>query len=120
MAGIFSLAILTPVGASGGWSIVSSPNIGTSINDLLGLSCFSAVSCNAVGLYFNTSLDAYQSLIESWNGTTWSIVPSPDNGTAYNVLPAVSCRLPAGSCTAVGDFYNTNLGVYQNLIDSRR
>ena len=100
------------------WSIVRSPNIGTNVNDLLGVSCRSLDSCQAVGLYFNTSLHDYQTLTESWNGHIWSIVPSANDGTAYNVLAAVSCRPKRGSCTAVGDYYNTSLATYQTLIES--
>lgn len=100
------------------WSIVPSPNEGTSDNDLLGVSCGAAGSCQAVGLYFNTSLDAYQTLTEGWNGSRWSVVPSPNNGAAYNVLAAVSCRPSARSCKAVGNYFNASLSTYQSLIES--
>ena len=100
------------------WSIAPSPNNGTAGNDLLGVSCQSANSCQAVGLYFVTSLGHYRTLVESWDGTTWSIVPSPNNGTGYNVLAAVSCRRAARSCQAVGNYLNTSLGTYQTLTES--
>jgi hypothetical protein len=100
------------------WSIVPSPDIGTSVNDLLGVSCHRPNLCEAVGLYLDASLGQYQTLIESWNGTSWSIVASPNNGTSYNVLAAVSCRRTARSCQAVGNYYDTSLGVYKSLIES--
>jgi hypothetical protein len=59
-----------------------------------------------------------QTLVESWNGTSWSILATPDDGSAYNVLAAVSCRRKAGSCQAVGNYDNTSLSTYQNLIES--
>ena len=100
------------------WTIVPSPNMGTNVNDLLGVSCHGPNSCEAVGLYLNASLAQYQTLIESWNGTTWTIVPSPNNGMGYNVVSAVSCRRTARSCQAVGYYYDTSLGVYKSLIES--
>jgi hypothetical protein len=100
------------------WSIVPSPDIGTNVNGLLGVSCQSPNLCEAVGAYLNASLGQYQTLIESWNGTSWTIVPSPNNGTGYNVLAAISCRRTARSCQAVGNYLNTGLGVYQSLIES--
>jgi hypothetical protein len=100
------------------WSITSSPDVGTGQNGFIGVACSSARFCEAVGLSFNTSLGAYQTLIESWNGSSWSIVPSPNNGTAYNVLEGVSCRPAGRSCTAVGNYDNTDLNTYRSLIES--
>jgi hypothetical protein len=34
---------------------------------------------------------ALQTLIESWNGSVWSIASSPDSGAGDNTLDAVSC-----------------------------
>ena len=102
------------------WSIVPSPDHGTGDNDLLGVSCDSPNLCEAVGLYLDTSLGQYQTLIESWSGANWSIAPSPDNGTAYNVLAAVSCVRADRKCQAVGNYRNASLGVYQTLIESLR
>lgn len=50
----------------------------------------SADSCTAVG-YYTTRNDGDLSLIESWNGTDWSVVPSPDPSAGYNDLNSVSC-----------------------------
>jgi hypothetical protein len=102
------------------WSIVASPDIGTKVNVLDAVSCRSHDSCQAVGGYFNASLDDYQTLAESWDGRTWSIVPSPDNGTAYNVLDAVYCRPRHKACTAVGNYFNSSLSTIQTLIESTR
>jgi hypothetical protein len=83
------------------WSIVSSPNVSATDNNLLlGVSCFSASACTAVGDYYLGS--TYQTLIEQWNGTSWSIASSPDtSATQINILRGVSCT-SASSCTAVG------------------
>src|SRR5262249_52179668 len=42
-----------------------------------------------------------RTLVESWNGTRWSVVPSPNRGVRYNELHGVSCA-PAATCTAAG------------------
>ena len=83
------------------WSIVTSPNTSTSQNnDLTGVSCTSSSACTAVGSYMNSS-SVQQTLIEAWNGTTWSIVSSPNGSSLPNVLEGVSCT-SASNCTAVG------------------
>ena len=102
------------------WSIVASPDIGTKVNVLDAVSCRSHDSCKAVGGYFNASLGDYQTLTESWDGRAWSIVPSPDNGTAYNVLDAVYCRPRHKACTAVGNYLNSSPSTIQTLIESTR
>jgi len=83
------------------WSIVTSPNTSaTHGNDLNGVSCISASNCTAVGTYDNGT--AEQTLIEQWNGATWSIVTSPNtSATLSNILEGVSC-ISASNCTAVG------------------
>ena len=97
------------------WTRTSSPNGGTDYNALWSVSCTSATSCIAVGFYDNTS-NVYRTLIESWNGTDWTRLSSPNVGAIHNFLWAVSC-VPAAPCTAVGSFWNTS-GVDRTLIES--
>ena len=97
------------------WSVVPSPDNGTSSNDLNDVSCPSAGQCIAVGSYFNNSLGATRTLVETWNGTTWSVVPSPDTGTGNNELSGVSCGT-ATSCMAAGSYFNGL--VHSALIES--
>ena len=84
------------------WSIVPSPNPGTagSIPDLRGVSCTSATACTAIGYYFTRFHGPGRTLIESWNGTAWSIMPSPSRGSD-SYLQDVSCT-SAAACTATG------------------
>jgi len=106
------------------WSAVTSPNSGSGNNELDSVSCISATSCTAVGSSSaEADLDAANTLVESWDGTTWSVVTSPDGtipaGTQQgpNDLLGVSCV--AASCTAVGD--NRSAGPENNqytLIES--
>jgi len=82
------------------WSVLTSPNVGTSSNSLNGVSCLSARSCVAVGSYGDSGSPA-QTLIESWNGSMWSVITSPNVGIYANYLDGVSC-VSASSCVAVG------------------
>jgi hypothetical protein len=88
------------------WSVVPSPNSGTP-QALYGVSCVSAAACTAVGYYTGTGGITLNTLIESWNGTGWSVVPSP-NPSDDSVLKGVSC-VSATACTAVG-FGNPGTG----------
>ncbi len=82
------------------WSIVPSPNVSPSLGNYLdGVSCLSATFCTAVGSFITKQGD--KTLVESWDGSTWSIVPSPDTGYIDGLL-SVSCT-SASACTAVGD-----------------
>jgi RHS repeat-associated protein len=100
------------------WSIVSSPNTSSSeVNYLQAVSCTSASACTAVGYSINGSSNIQQTLIESWNGTAWSIVSSPNtSSTLANYLYGVSCT-SASACTAVG-YSVTSGGTQQTLIEA--
>jgi len=100
---------------SNDWSIVSSPNTGaTQHNALRGVTCVSASECWAVGYYLSDN--AAQTLIERWDGTSWSIVSSPNtSATQSNFLLGVTC-MSASECWAVGYYYNDNV-ISQTLIE---
>jgi len=91
------------------WSIVPSPNAGGALINLAGVSCVSVRACTAVGDFFGGN-GVDKTLIESWNGTTWSVVPSPNavhGAGAINVLGGVSCA-SAATCVAVGNYIKGN------------
>jgi hypothetical protein len=80
------------------------------------ISCTSPVACVAVGAY-NGCCDVSQTLALVWNGTTWSISPSPQrSGTEGRSLTAVSCTT-ASACEAVGSADNSS-GVSVAIADS--
>lgn len=88
------------------WAVVSSQSPAGNAY-IQSVSCTSATNCTAVGDYdyddFSTGY-IYKSLIETTtDGKTWSIVPSPNNGTGGTWLSGVSCT-SATDCTAVGDY----------------
>jgi hypothetical protein len=87
------------------WSIVSSPNTSATQNNLLdGVTCASASACWAAGYYFGNT--GVQTLIEQWDGTSWSIVTSPNtSSTQNNALFGVTCA-PLSDCWAVGYYFN--------------
>lgn len=74
-----SLAITTLVESesAGKWSIVTSPNAPGSLSALGSISCISSALCMAVGDNDNgTGLRL--ALSELWNGTAWTIIPTPN------------------------------------------
>ena len=75
---------------------------------VLGVSCTSTTFCMAVGASNGT-------LTESWNGSVWSVVPSPSPSSSYNAFESVSC-VSATDCVAVGGS-NDSEGVTQSLAE---
>jgi hypothetical protein len=86
-----------------GWSVVPSPN--KSLLDDSELSAVSAVASNdiwAVGNYQVAFQYQWETFIEHWDGTAWSIVPSPNpSGSQVTYLTGVSA-LSANDVWAVG------------------
>ncbi len=78
------------------WTVVASPTL-SDISWLNSVSCVSASFCVAVG-YVGTNQEP---LIEAWNGTSWSVIPSPEHSGAGAILNGVSC-VSASFCMAVG------------------
>lgn len=68
------------------WSIVPSPNVGTGVNGLTGVLAFTSNDAWATGHYYQQATGKYQTLAMHWNGTSWSIVPTPNVGTDSNFL----------------------------------
>lgn len=104
------------------WSVVASPNrpLNAWDNYLNGVSCTSPSQCVAVGEAGSTnpSTPISQTLVESWNGSTWSITPSPTpSPTTLAELQAVSC-VNSVSCVAVGSNENSAAGTDFSLIET--
>lgn len=83
------------------WTIVSSPNSSVSDDEnLTAVTCRTTSFCMATGYAANGS--GAQTLVESWNGSQWTIVPSPNTSPGdYDLLYGVSC-VSVSSCSAVG------------------
>ncbi len=86
------------------WSPVASPNNGTLTNSLWGVTALSSNDVWTVGLTAQPPEGFNQTLIEHWNGKTWSIVASPNKQPQTNnpnTLFAVTSISP-GNVMAVG------------------
>ena len=101
-----------PASATPMWSVTPSPSpLGPANGNLAGVSCVSETNCFAVGSYFAFSTE--KTLVERWNGTSWSIVATPNlnpSGSNSNGLSGVACPKTA-SCYAVGNYF-ANVGDY--------
>jgi hypothetical protein len=88
------------------WSVQSTPvPSGARLSGLAGVSCASRSVCVAVGQY-RTAAGVHVTLAEGWDGTTWTIEPTPNpSGATFSRLLGVSCWSTT-ACTAAG--YATN------------
>src|SRR5258708_17705835 len=79
------------------WHLQPAPNpSGSTIAQLAGISCVSAISCEAVGSFGNGS-GTFFGLAELWNGTSWQ----PQSMPVSTVASSLSCS-SARFCEAVG------------------
>jgi hypothetical protein len=83
------------------WSLPTVPVPPDSDSLLASVSCAGPSACKAVGQSIDNDTGYKSTLIESWNGTSWSIDPSPYLPTSTVALHSVSCSRPT-SCIAVG------------------
>src|SRR5205823_6090857 len=72
------------------WTIVPSPNSDPLANHLDGVVAVSAGDVWAVGDFYDTGVGAHRTLVEHWNGSAWSVVPSPNVGTDHDFFTAVA------------------------------
>jgi len=84
------------------WNVVPTPKLNTNDNAALnGIFAFASDNIFAVG-YQPASNGAVQTLIEHWNGSAWTVVPSPNANNTGNVLTSISAASPT-DIWAVGD-----------------
>ncbi|HLW36718.1 MAG TPA: hypothetical protein VKS98_13780 [Chthoniobacterales bacterium] len=83
------------------WQVVPSPSVDKRTNGLVAIACLSSSSCWAVGYTIDIQTVSVQTLILRWDGTSWTIAPSPNVGTGFNALYGVACTAET-SCWAVG------------------
>jgi G:T/U-mismatch repair DNA glycosylase len=101
------------------WTVVSSPNVGTSDNVLFGVAAISASDVWAVGYYSNTITTADQTLTMHSDGTSWTIVPSPSVGTYGNQLRGVAAT-SANDVWAVGRYYSAQSISARTLVENSK
>jgi len=91
------------------WSIVPGPNPGAGNNELDRVAAMAANDVWAVGTYY-ASGGPYHTLIEHWNGSSWSAVPSPPGGSLFGAVAA-------NNIWAVGDLGNYSGGFIMHYND---
>jgi hypothetical protein len=85
------------------WSVVPTADpSGATSSQLNGVSCARSNVCVGVGQY--TSNGTTLTLAERWNGSTWTIIPTPNPARALlaSKLTSVSCAALTTGCIAVG------------------
>lgn len=116
LAFVMLLALLWQVGAavaSSGWTVV--PSVNPPGDDVLtAVAATSAQDAWAVG---GANLGfAPQTLIEHWNGTSWSVVASPSPGTSTIIKLTGVTALSSSNAWAVG-YYQDNSGAVLTLVE---
>jgi hypothetical protein len=89
------------------WRIVPSPSPGLTDNILGGLTVVSAKDIWAAGAQSSDQANTLQTLIERWDGKTWSVVPSPSPAPLYNSLGGMTA-ISATDVWAVGVVEGSN------------
>lgn len=83
-----SLSPSVPGACSDGWTSVQSCNVEGANTQLFGSYAVSPNNVWAVGA--SGSYPDRRTFVQHWDGTTWSVVPSPNGSAADNVLSSVS------------------------------
>jgi hypothetical protein len=95
------------------WSVVSSPNVGSQTNDLFEVGAASANDIWTVGQYLNNSKVSL-TLIQHFDGSKWSIVPSPNFDLGNNILQGLTV-ISTNDVWAVGEYDNSG-NIFRTLI----
>ncbi len=97
------------------WTRVDSPNSGSNANVLNSVSCVTASSCVAVGWYVADSGIETQSLVLTWDGSSWAKLDSPNPSAGNNFLNSVSC-VTTISCVAVGTYDDVQVSTSRSFV----
>ena len=102
LAGVLAPAGPAAASASGcqTWASTQPPGPGTSNNEFLGAAVLSSCDAWAVGFDLSAGLD--QALVEHWNGSSWTVVPSPSPGSSASLTSVRA--LSANDIWAAGSF----------------
>jgi hypothetical protein len=91
------------------WQAITSPNPGLLYNDLFGVAAHSSSDVWVVGYQSNINGNPFQTVIEHWNGSSWSVIPSPNPGASYNALDGVTA-IAGKDAWAVGAYQGNSRG----------
>jgi hypothetical protein len=93
--GSVGAAPLTELWNGSSWSVRPAPTPPNATGaSLEGVKTFSATSAWAVGNHTASSAPFARTLIQRWNGTSWSVVPSPNPDASVNLLADVDGAAP--------------------------
>jgi hypothetical protein len=95
------------------WTVVPTPNDGTGQNVLESVSAVTPSDVWAVGFRQAAPGSPRVTLIEHWNGASWSVVPSPNVGSDENFLWSVSAR----TTSDVWAFGSYSVPWFQTLVE---
>lgn len=98
------------------WKVVPSPNPATrglATDTLSGVVAISKNNAWAFGFYEKPTT-SFRTLVEHWNGSSWSVVPSPNSGSGENVLLA-GAAVTRSDIWAVG--YRNGPGPRRTLVE---
>jgi Phosphoesterase family len=99
--------------SSGGWTVQETQRYGTSDNSVGAIAGSSPTDVWALGDFLPdlsaSNQDATLSFAEHYNGTTWSVVPTPNTGVNFNSFYGATAS--QGDAWAVGEYLN---GDYQD------
>jgi hypothetical protein len=100
---------VSPVNCDAGFHFVGSPN-GSGANFLVATAAISANDVWAIG---NSTIAGPfdQTLAEHWDGTTWSIVPTPNPGSTDNDLNGVAA-ISSNDVWVVGNYFDSLIGAW--------
>ena len=95
------------------WSVIASPDPDILFNRLYSVSAVSTNDVWAVGSYLNSN-GAYPTLVEHWDGSTWSIVWSPNPSGQQDEMRGV-VAVPAREAWTVG--FTSTAGGTRTLVE---
>ncbi len=102
------------------WGIVPSPNSNLDTNILKAVAAISSSNAWAVGYSENNNQNFRTTLVLHWDGTTWSVVsspnPNPGTGQPVDELDGISVN-SASDIWAVGGSTSSSLGTDQTLVE---
>ena len=85
------------------WALVATPATAGSGGGLFGVTCVTSSDCWSVGAVLAATGNPAGPLAENWDGSSWSVVSTPDvAGAAGAILKNVNC-LSSTNCWAVGE-----------------
>jgi hypothetical protein len=84
------------------WTIVDAPSAPSPLGTYLSsVTCTSSEQCWTVGSTMDTAGNPLSTVVDSWDGTSWTTVPSPNPSGTGNLLTDVTCT-SATNCWASG------------------